>query len=65
MSKTNLYYANPILTILGYHVYHIKFDDNEEEYIIITMQKLEFGNYIFMQIIEENDKIYFAKIKER
>ena len=46
-------------------MYHIKFDDNEEEYIIITMQKLEFGNYIFMQIIEENDKIYFAKIKER
>ncbi len=30
LSKTDLYYANPVLTILGYHVYRIQFKSNSE-----------------------------------
>ena len=30
LSKTRLFYANPILTILGYHIYEFKFVDNNE-----------------------------------
>lgn len=30
LSKTRLFYANPILTILGYHIYEFEFEDNNE-----------------------------------
>ena len=28
LNRTNLYYANPVLAILGYHVYEIQFEEN-------------------------------------
>jgi hypothetical protein len=41
--RTKLYYANPILTILGYHIYEIQFKDNrdyEGKYIGIAKGEL-------------------------
>lgn len=41
--RTKLYYANPILAILGYHIYEIQFKDNrdyEGKYICIAKGEL-------------------------
>ena len=43
LHRTKLYYANPILAILGYHIYEIQFKDNsdyEGKYIGISKGEL-------------------------
>lgn len=43
LNKTTLYYANPVLAILGYRVYEIEFQDNKEykgKYISVVKGKL-------------------------
>jgi len=59
LSKTNLYYQNPILVILQYRVYRFSFVDNEEdreekEYIGITSNKISSSNTIGYKTIEDN-----------
>lgn len=54
MSKTNLYYANPILTILGYRIYHIKSESTGDDLIVITMQTIKEGDYVSIKAVEDN-----------
>ena len=52
--KTKLFYANPILSILGYHVYEFKFISNKnEKAVCIGIGKMK-----------ENDTIKFKKISD-
>lgn len=60
--KTNIFYTNPTLAVLGYRIYKV---DTEKSLnmIVITNGKLEVGDAIKSKLIDEN--IYFAtKIKD-
>ena len=57
LAKTNLFYANPVLSILGYHVYKFKFKQNTKfpkEYIAVA-KKLEKTNPISYKEITKNE----------
>ena len=68
MWKTNLYYQNPVLTILGYEIFSFKFDTTqlaeykEKECIGITRGKVEEGNNIKRQIISDNVFLIYEDI---
>jgi len=60
--KTNLFYANPVLTLLGYHVYKLTFYDNSDinnECIVLTTSKISTSATIEYKKIA--DKVLFAK----
>lgn len=58
LSKTNLYYQNPMLIILGYRVYKFKFVDNNQltkgEYVGISFNEVNIENTIEYKEIEDN-----------
>ena len=58
LSKTNLYYQNPVLIILKYNVYKFKFVDNEHlpdgEYIALIRGNMDSRNTIEYKKIEDN-----------
>lgn len=60
MWKTNLYYQNPVLTILGYHIVSFRFDSTEledfqdRECIGITRGPINRENVIKRQYITDN-----------
>ena len=60
--KTNLFYANPSLALLGYQIYKVKgkFSNNEEsEVIVITRQKLSSSDKIQFLMLDE--RTYYAR----
>jgi len=56
--KTDLFYTNPTLAILGYHIYKIS-SDTKFDIIIITRNKIVIGDELYIKNID--DKIYLAK----
>ncbi|NCC62090.1 MAG: hypothetical protein EOM12_14380 [Verrucomicrobiae bacterium] len=63
--KTNLFYANPSLALLGYQIYKVKgkFAGNEEsEVVVITRQKLVSSDRI--QYLMLDDRTYYARKAE-
>jgi hypothetical protein len=63
--KTNLFYANPSLALLGYQIYKVKgkFIGNEEsEVVVITRQKLVSSDKI--QYLMLDDRTYYARKAE-
>lgn len=68
MWKTNLYYQNPVLTILGYEIFSFEFETTqlveyrEKECIGITRGKVEVGHNIKRQIISDNVLLVYEDI---
>lgn len=64
LSKTNLYYQNPILAILKYKVYRFEFVDNEQlasnEYIALIRGKLS-GENIVIEYKEIEDNVLVVR----
>jgi hypothetical protein len=61
--KTNLYYANPSLALLGYYIYKADVKTrhgNKENVILIAREKIKKGNSVLPKILEEN--VYYIKI---
>ena len=62
--KTNLYYANPILAVLGYKIYKFKFASNNcygnEECICITRDDLRSGNSVKYKEIQ--DRVFCVRV---
>lgn len=56
--KTNMYYTNPVLAILGYHIYRIS-TKNREKIIIITRDILNKNDEIKVRLL--SDDVYIAK----
>lgn len=58
LSKTNLYYQNPILAILNYRVYRFKFKENsnvkEIEYIGIGFNEVTGKNTVDYKMVKDN-----------
>lgn len=67
MQKSNLYYQNPVLTILGYTTFQFKFVDqngnfqNEKELVGITYGKLDERKIIKYQLISDNVYLIYNK----
>jgi hypothetical protein len=57
--KTNLFYTNPTLSILGFHVYKID-TEKTPEIIVVTKSNLDINNNILIRKIDQN--LYFAKL---
>lgn len=57
--KTNLFYANPTLALLGYHLYKIDTDDGLKRKIILSKDALDTGSSI--QYIKIDEKTYYAR----
>lgn len=57
--KTNLYFANPTLALLGFHIYRVK-TQTKKHIIIITKSKLNEGDWI--NTISLDNDIYYAKL---
>jgi len=57
--RTNLFYTNPTLVILGFKVYSIDTTETKE-IIVIIKHSLKAGDYILPRRINEN--IYYAKL---
>lgn len=55
--RTNLFYTNPTLSILGYRIYKIS-TIQHSDVIILTRNKLKKGDSIFPRLIDDN--IYYA-----
>ena len=58
MTKTNLYYQNPVLVILKYKVYRFEFIDNEKlpkgEYIALVRGCIKGNIAIEYKMVEDN-----------
>lgn len=68
LSKTNLYYANPVLMIFGYRVIRFKFETpppnmNDDEYIGICPKKINASHSIKFKRIDDN--VLCIKQRER
>ncbi len=57
--KTNLFYKNPTLALLGYKLYKVDTDKNTN-LIFLTKQHLKLGDKVHH--IRLNDNVYFVKI---
>lgn len=60
--KTDLFYANPTLALLGFHVYQVDAEfrtENKENVIIISRGKLEINSRVFYRKLD--DKIYYGR----
>lgn len=62
--KTDLFYANPTLALLGFKIYKIEgsFEDGTREGIIL-ISKQSLSKNIRCDYIKLDDRIYYAKIK--
>ena len=56
--KTNMFYTNPTLALLGYHIYKIS-TTNRTNIIIISKDKLVATDWIAVRLLSDN--IYIAK----
>ena len=62
--KTNLYYTNPSLVLLGFNVYKVKTDSQKfREGIIIVRGKLKFGDDV--KYLSLSDNVYFGRRVEK
>jgi hypothetical protein len=60
--RTDLFYANPTLAILGFRIYKVKGlfrNDERDNIILITRDELHFNDYI--KYITVDTRIYYAK----
>lgn len=57
--KTNLFYANPTLALLGYHVYKVDTDDGLNQKIVLSKNIL--SNGLSIQYIKIDQKTYYAR----
>lgn len=59
--KTDMFYANPTLALLGFHIYEVKGENQKRKYegiIVITREKVEVSNEIKLMRLDE--KIYYG-----
>jgi hypothetical protein len=68
MWKTNLYYQNPILTILGYKVYRVHFlqesdKDLGKKYIAICKEKLDVNKIVKWKVVSDDVLLIYNKNK--
>lgn len=57
--KTNMFYANPTLALLGYNVYKVETSQGENV-IYISRDKLELNNWVSSLMLDQ--KTYFVKL---
>jgi len=60
--KTDIFYANPTLALLGFHIYKVKVKSvcGEKEKIVMMLQAVRKGDKILTKRLDEN--IFFGKV---
>lgn len=58
--KTNLFYANPTLALLGYQIYKVNTVENDN-LIFISREKLKVEDWV--ELLSLDESIYFVKLK--
>lgn len=64
--KTDLYYGNPTLALLGYRLYRVCIEyqtETKKEVVVITKNKLSHSNYIAW--ISLDDNVWMAKVERK
>ena len=67
MTKTNLYYQNPVLTLIGYKLYRIRFlnpslsECEDKEFIVICEKKLDKRKIVKWKYISDNICLMYNK----
>ncbi|MDI3360077.1 anti-phage protein KwaA [Lelliottia sp. V89_10] len=60
--KTDLFYANPSLALMGFHIYKLdgvfKGDEKREGVIVITRKKIKMGDSV--KYIKLDDRVYYS-----
>lgn len=65
MWRTNLYYQNPILTILGYKIYKVYFTTNpKDKYIVICRRELKSEMIVRWKVVSDNVLLMYNKNAE-
>lgn len=63
--KTDMFYANPSLALLGYHIYKIDGDfgtrGTRENIILIAREKLKINDKVHYRKLD--DRIFYVKVK--
>lgn len=62
--KTNMFYTNPTLALLGYKIFKVNATfrtGNEEEIIIISREDVSLGDTLSYKTIHEN--IYYVRVR--
>ena len=63
--KTDLYYANPVLAVLGYHFYEYDFEDNDTvspgTYVGICKGEVSNQDSIEYKIIDKKNRVMYIK----
>lgn len=59
--KTNIFYANPTLALLGFHIYKARKQESNQsvDVILISKEKIITGDYLWN--IKLDDKIYYVR----
>lgn len=60
--KTNLFYSNPTLALLGYHIYQVE-TETEKDLILIAQGSLGQGQSFLN--LKVGDAVYYAKVKSK
>lgn len=58
--KTDMYYLNPTLTLLGYKIYRLKREDDKQELIVMACKYFKQGDNIKVRNIKDN--IYVGEL---
>lgn len=59
--KTNIYYANPTLALLGFRIYHIQMEQTKDEETIIVIAKQELSKNDKISTIPFDENIFYAR----
>lgn len=59
LAKTDLYYANPILSFAGYNIFQIKTSRKSENIVIITKNDISVKDKIYLKPIK--GQVYYGK----
>lgn len=60
LTKTNLYYANPVLSLLGYNIFEID-THNKNKIIVIIKDDISKNEKIFLKPISKKNDVYYGK----
>ena len=60
LAKTDLYYANPVLSFVGYNIFQIKTSKKSYDVVIITKDNIELQDKLYLKPIVKR-QVYYGK----
>ncbi|WP_082473585.1 MULTISPECIES: anti-phage protein KwaA [Xanthomonas] len=51
--KTDRFYSNPTLAVLGFRLYKLKFDGSDEDFVVITRSRIKVKDLVCLKLIDD------------